>query len=515
MPELQEPGFRHLVLGETRHRLGAGSGFAVLDSPQVRDHLLNVVQACRGWHDPTRALRELSGVLGALRPATAAVEWLEAAVDAVTAAGLLACETQLVVLRSLRSLDPQPSPARVLYLVESVCEAGETHPVRLRDGLAGAVSRLNQVRLGEGTPLLLRFLSRLGATCGGTEAVRVTELVRRATRELGLPDQEPVRPLASSAASGDAGKSRPLVLQITLDDVSSVGSDAEPVYVFEAALYDTAEQPWRLVSKRAGREPLSRSVLERRGGRHLATWAELASAAADAEGLRVEFLLPWSLLGHPAELWPVDEDDYPVGMHFPVVVRSLDRMRSAFWHTAWKGKWRALEAAVDSCSPGTVADLSGWIVHPDGTAPIDAELAGRALHLGGAKGDVRRWLDSRPQTAFLVLSFPYAYHPKRPGMRHQAVKDAVREGVPVMLWRRDHEGSTAELHMLLGELSAAKLPELADHVQRRRRAASEDDRGDLGHHLSLLWDDPGHAAWLAPAPFRAPAAAPMSEGPTA
>ncbi|MGW2248604.1 VMAP-C domain-containing protein [Kitasatospora sp. NPDC001660] len=510
--DLHQPEFRHLVLGELRYRLGPAAPFVVPDSPQARDHLLNLVHACRQWHEPSHALIQLADVLSTLRPGTAAVGWLDAAVDAVAEPGLLAPQAQLVLLRTLRSLDPQPRPARVLHLVESACAPGETHPVRPQDGLPEAVSRLNQARLGDGPPLLLRFLVRLAAACPGPQAVPLTDLVERYARELGLAEDDLAAPTRQDHETTGPAQHHPLVLQITLDDVSPVGSDTEPVYVFEAALYDATEQPWRLISKRAGDEPLPRSALERHGSRHLTTWGDLAAAAANADGLRVEFLLPWSLLGHPAELWPMDEDDYPVGMHFPVVVRSLDRIRSAFWHTAWKNKWRALEATVESCGPGTVADLPGWIVHCDGTAPIDAELTGRTLHLGGTKGDVRRWLDSRPQTAILALSFPYAYHPKRREVGHQAVKDAVREGIPVMIWRRDDTGSPAELHVLLGELAAAQLPALAAHVQRRRRAASEDDRTDLGHHLTLLWDEPGHAAWLAPAPFRAPVSA-SPEGP--
>ncbi|MFD8081924.1 hypothetical protein ACFV4F_09505 [Kitasatospora sp. NPDC059722] len=510
VPDLDQPESRHLLLADLRDRLGPSAPFVVPDGPQARDHLLQLVRACRQWHEPFHALSELGESLRTLRPGTAAVGWLDAAVDAVVKPGLLDPQAQLVLLWTLRSLNPQPRPARVLHLVESACEPGETHPVRPQDGLPEAVSRLNQARLDDRPPLLLRFLVRLAAACPGPEAVLLTDLVKRHAHELGLTERDLAAPARQTREAAGPAQHHPLVLQITLDDVSPVGSDAEPVYEFEAALYSTDEQPWRLISKRAGDEPLPRSALEQHGSRHLTTWGDLAAAAANADGLRVEFLLPWSLLGHPAELWPMDEDGYRVGMHFPVVVRSLDRIRSAFWHTAWKNKWRALEATVESSGPGTVADLPGWIVHPDGTAPIDAELTGRALHLGGTKGDVRRWLDSRPQTAILALSFPYAYHPKRRGIGHQAVKDAVREGIPVMIWRRDDTGSPAEINVLLAELSATQLPALATHVQRRRRAAREDDGSDLGHHLTLLWDEPGHAAWLAPAPFRAPVPVPAS-----
>ncbi|MFJ9607430.1 hypothetical protein ACIRS1_13945 [Kitasatospora sp. NPDC101176] len=513
VPDLHQPDFRHLVLVDLGRRLGLATPFAVPDSALAVDHLMDLVHACRRWHDPLDALTRLADGLRTLRPGTAAVGWLDAAVDAVTEKGLLATDAQLALLRTLRALSPQPRPAEVLRLVEATC-AGRTHPVRPQDGLPEAVSRLNQARLDDAPPPLLGFLAQLAATRPGPEAARLTELVDRHARDLGLTEHEvagPARacrgaPGARAAATGPA-QHHPLVLQIALDDVSPVGPDVEPVYTFEAVLYDTTEQPWRLISKCAGDEPVPQSALRARGSRHLTTWRELAAAAADADGLRVEFLLPWSLLGHPAELWPMDEDDYPVGMHFPVIVRSLDRIRAAFWHTAWRNKWRALEATLESCGPGTVADLPGWFVHCEGAAPIDAEVTGRTLHIGGTKGDVRRWLDSRPQTALLALSFPYAYHPKRRAVPYQAVKDAVREGIPVMIWRRDADGSPTELHALMGELDVDQLSALATHVQRRRRAASEDDRSDLGHHITLLWDEPGHAAWLTPAPFRAPAAA--------
>ncbi|MEV7770262.1 hypothetical protein [Kitasatospora sp. NPDC086791] len=509
VPDLDDPEFRRTVLRDLGRRLGPGTAFAVPYSPQTADHLLNLVHACRSWHEPHSALAELAASLRTLRPGTSAVDWLGAAVESVTESGLLSPELQLAVLRTVRALSPPPTSVEVQRLVESMCTDGETHPVRARDSLPEAVSRLHRARQIDGPPLLLRFLLRLAVDRPGPEGDRLADLVKKIARERNLTEAELTATVRQPATTRPA-EDHPLVLQITLDDVSPVGSDTEPVYAFEAVLFDTSEQPWKLLAKQAGNEPVSQSDLLRHGSHHLTSWTELASAAAHAEGLRVEFLLPWSLLGHPAELWPMDEDDYPVGMHFPVVVRSLDRIRSAFWHTAWKNKWRALEAAMEGSGPGTVADLPGWFVLTDGAAPIEAEVSARTLHIGSGKGDVRRWLDSRPHTAILALSFPYAYHPKKRAAPYQAVKDAVREGIPVMIWRRD-TGSPTELHALLGELATAQLPALAAHVQRRRRAAREDDQSDLGRHLTLLWDEPGHAAWLAPAPFRAPAAIPARQ----
>ncbi|MFE2723089.1 hypothetical protein [Kitasatospora sp. NPDC059327] len=535
IPGMGDPAFRARTLDELGHRLALPGPFAVPYSALATDHLQDLVRGCRRWHDPARALVQLADVLRFQREGTAAVGWLTAFVEALTAPGLLAPGPQLAVLGVLRTLRPAPAPALVHRLVEAACAPGETHPVRSRDGLPEAATRLNQARLDharfdgprfdgprtdEGPagpppdppggrpapPLLLRFLARLAEESTGPEAAALTDLVKQQAHELGVATAGLAGPATAAPAhdGGPAGPWHPLVLQIVLDDVSPVGSDAEPVYSFEALLYDTTEQPWRLLSKQASTDRIAQSALRNSGSRHLTTWRELAAAAADAEGLRVEFLLPWSLLSHPVELWPMDEDDYPVGMHFPVVVRSLDRIRSPLWHPAWKNKWRALEATMDSGAPGTVADLPGWFAFAEDRTPIDAETTGRTLRLGSRPGDVRRWLDERPRTAILALSFPYAYHPKQRAASYRAVKDALREGIPVMVWRRD-TGSAIELHELLGELTAARLPGLAAHVHRRRRAAAEDDPADLGHHLTLLWDEPGQAAWMAPTPFRAPA----------
>ncbi|MEU1420622.1 hypothetical protein [Kitasatospora sp. NPDC005751] len=540
VPGIGDPAFRERTLDELGHRLSPPGAFAVPFSALVTDHLQEVVRGCRRWHDPAQALVHLADVLRFQRGGTAAVGWLTATVEAITAPGLLAPATQLAVLRVLRTLRPTPGPAVVQRLVEAACTPGETHPVRSRDGLPEAVTRLNQARLDQTRlqqphlpqahlnqarpdwpsgpaapeppgdrqppPLLLRFLAGLAEETTGPESAALADLVKQQAHDLGIAEADLARSAQATAAHGDgpAEQHHPLVLQIVLDDVSPIGSDAEPVYSFEALLYDTAQQPWRLVSKHASDDRIPQSALRGSGSRHLTTWRELAAAAANAEGLRVEFLLPWSLLSHPAELWPMDEDDYPVGMHFPVVVRSLDRIRSTLWHPAWKSKWRALEATMDGDPLGTVADLPGWLAFAEDLAPLDAEAAGRTLRLGSRPGDVRRWLDERPQTAILALSFPYAYHPKQRAASYRAVKDALREGIPVMVWRRD-AGSSIELHELLGELTTGRLTGLAAHVHRRRRAAAEDDPADLGHHLTLLWDEPGQAAWLAPSPFSAPA----------
>lgn len=504
--DMADPDFRKRLVREVGIELRLPGPLPVPDNSMMADHVNDIVSACGQHDDPAGALRALVQVLEFLRPHTAAFSWLNCCVSGVLEQGVVSPAQTLELWNLLRDFDPLPDVVTVQRLVYSCCSPTEFTPVREGDGLADALRRLNLARVGPGTtPLMLRFLDALADHHGGAQGAALSALVRDNRRELGL---------VPSASRGNGSVRSPLegqsmVLQILLEEGSAEGLADDRCYTWEALLFEASGQEWDLVTKYATTDPVTLEDLRRHRGSPLSMWRDLAAASACAEDFRVEFLLPWSLLDHAAELWPIDEEQYPLGLHCPVVLRSLDRLKTPQWHRAWRTKWRSLQHTVDSAEPVAASDLLGWFAPPRARTPLDAEIAGQTLRVGGSGGQVRKWLDHRSTIAGLALAVPYTYRAGLQDLVHLAVKEAVREGIPVIIWRRDG-GSVEELQSFVRELPARRLPELAGHVYRRRRAADEYDAGDMGNHISLLWDDPNTGGWSMGEALRAPVRGPDS-----
>src|SRR5262249_23288303 len=62
----------------------------------------------------------------------------------------------------------------------------------------------------------------------------------------------------------------------------------------------------------------------------------------------IELLLPTDMLHEAVEWWHTELDaptPTPLCLDYPVVVRSLDRMRAAYRHRVWTSGWRAMGRA--------------------------------------------------------------------------------------------------------------------------------------------------------------------------
>jgi hypothetical protein len=100
---------------------------------------------------------------------------------------------------------------------------------------------------------------------------------------------------------------------------------------------------------------------------------------------------------------------------------------------------------------------------------------------------VIEWLTRRPELACLGLAVPYD---RLTADLRDAVHDALRnEGVPVMLWRRDH-GGRQELVTALRTHAPARLSDLPETVHRCRKHGRIAGADDVRNNITLLWDDP-------------------------
>lgn len=206
--------------------------------------------------------------------------------------------------------------------------------------------------------------------------------------------------------------------------------------------------------------------------------------AADAESIRLEFLLPRELLNLPVDQWPASSDEevpQPLGLRYQVVVRSLERMHTKKWHRMWHRRWQSLSRQ----QPQELDESALWA---DSAEP--AKLRGLTATLA-----------LQDERSLLVLR-----HPPAPssGLRGDAITLGLRAGVPLMVWHRDKrftEGFENAVHELLR--SDRDLRESA-RILRGQAFSADDPDLHVGSHLTLLWDDPTRLVLPIDPPFSTP-----------
>ncbi len=188
--------------------------------------------------------------------------------------------------------------------------------------------------------------------------------------------------------------------------------------------------------------------------------------------IRVEVVLAGELLNLDIDQWPWEAASpipAPVGCHFPVVIRSLERMRSGQWHRAWHTRWTTLITQLRS--HGAIAAQSG--LH----GKAGDEQALRALTAD---------FEKNPELVSLTLSAP----PRPDMVGRDEIAVGLRAGVPIMVWHREDCGSE-DFVSIVQELLHGDGPDtLLERARRVRATAHAADSGHVGHHLALLWDDP-------------------------
>ncbi|MGW2395666.1 VMAP-C domain-containing protein [Kitasatospora sp. NPDC001664] len=426
----------------------------VEESNQARAHVRTIVATLRRHRDPGAALEALCRALRDHAPDDGALAWLELTVLGLTRECGLPTETLLRFVRLLRALAAQPAPERLRrHLPEGV--SGLT--LLPADATLPEVVRRLMDRRGTADPgPVLHFLDAL-TTDPALQSDPQVDSLRTLLVQVGGSGR--------SAASRGAHR---LIVQIRLDPETPEHID-NCRYLLRASYY---RQPltggrFRRIDTLGASTSLAKDELIAEGSARLAGWASLVAEMRSAVGsqVRIEFLLPASLLGHSAELWSPSRNGQRLGHHYPVVVRSLDRYADPWLDPVpWRDRWQHLFAeSIDQ----DVLDRIEW----PSLLPEQA-------------ADLPKWLAGRPTLACMGLNTPY--EELDPRVR-RAVDNAIFiDGVPVMLWRRI-AGDPKELVSALRErcpISLAQLPELV-HQHRK------DTREAVGQEgITLLWDDP-------------------------
>jgi hypothetical protein len=185
--------------------------------------------------------------------------------------------------------------------------------------------------------------------------------------------------------------------------------------------------------------------------------------------VEVELLLPTELLHKAVEWWHIELEapaPTPLCLDYPVVVRSLDRMRAAYRHRVWANRWRAM-----------------WR-HPPGH-----RLYWGRVHAGDV--DLDQWnarLRDNQDLTTVVLSTSSQHE-----VGHDELQSALNAGIPVILWDRRIPLEPDATHLLARIVQGAPA-ELPHRIRALRAEAARlppaERQRHPGRHLALLWDDP-------------------------
>lgn len=328
-------------------------------------------------------------------------------------------------------------------------------------GVREVVAHLEEAPLDlDGVPPLLTFVDDLAGYAKGATATALEEWTIRVAERFGL-DRERLRrrppgPRGLPPGRGGAPRKRDAYLVI---ECRPDGADLDR-FLVTAWLQFTGEPGMML---RCDEEP---QPLDRLPAMVESLLVEDHRVAGrENPDLTIEFVLPRELANRPFDQFMISVADLPrrLGIEYPVVLRSLDRLRHRALHHNWRRKWERLRE-----------DPSGATVHWIGEP---GEYDGERLFT----------LLSDRSAAGLAMAFP----PRagEPGGIDE-LWVGLQAGAPVVLWCRDGRGPdrfARDARDLLDD-DLMSLPRRVRDL-RREAVLSEAPAEHLGLHLALIFDD--------------------------
>ncbi|MEU5553897.1 MULTISPECIES: hypothetical protein [unclassified Micromonospora] len=196
-------------------------------------------------------------------------------------------------------------------------------------------------------------------------------------------------------------------------------------------------------------------------------WADRPAEVA------VELVLPIELLNEDVPWWRKERasqylDQKVLAMDYPVVVRSLDRLRTTSWRRAWLLRWDRLQAEPwNSGLYRSAPDGPGYLTRMEADLNSDQSLATVVL--------------SAPPTTDAEATV-------------KEIMTALRAGLPVVVWHRTAPTDTDfwdEIRSMTARAGVVRLPELAKRSRLSAlQAPPPEQERHHGRHLVVLWDDP-------------------------
>ncbi|WP_380281729.1 hypothetical protein [Kitasatospora purpeofusca] len=464
--QMSEQPFRKRVVALVGQSAAApGIGADIVENGQPRAHVWELVDAVVACADPWGALDALQEALRTLAPNDGALPWLELTGLAVGRGDDPPAGELIPLIAELRTLPMLPGLGR--HVPENT---GALRTPAPEETLPAILRRLLDRRSSDILGPLTAFLHALGADPDVIRCATLPELgadpdaalpvLRRFLDTFGVP--APV-----TAANGPPER---LIVQIRLDEESPEHT-GDSRYRLHVSYYrqPLAGGPFRRAGSHSDTRSFTKSELLTTGSARLYVWKELKQAIFRSAGpVRIEFLLPRSILGYAAELWSAGPTGRPLGQHHPVVVRQLERYTDLFPDLqVWRDRWEHI--GVRGTDPAEVLGRIGW-------PSLDP------AHVA----DLPRWLDADRNVACMGLDIPYDQ--LAPEVQYAVDNAMYFSGMPVLIWRRV-AGDAGPLVEALREHRPTRLAELPDTVHRYRRKI-QGQVADPEHTVTLLWDDP-------------------------
>ncbi|MBL7258263.1 VMAP-C domain-containing protein [Paractinoplanes lichenicola] len=326
-------------------------------------------------------------------------------------------------------------------------------------------AHLAAIPAGDG-PTWLPFLQRLTTEVQLNARDRLRDVVQNLSVVWGVVDTVAEPPTATTTRGGTAY----LVIQFEKHGVEDDAFIMSHWYQWASPSW----QPIRGEDRRVRRDELETAVDE--------VVLETERRWADRDGpVAIEFVLPSQLLNEPVDRWSKEIQTRPrrLAIHYPLVIRSLERIRAEEWHRGWRGRWRTVREAT----------VREGLIHCASGDDSDVQLE-VALERGDA-------------AVVLVLSEP----PLPDSAGEQQLLVGLQEGLPAIVWFRDAgsqhedlESQREEPREVVSEMvsacldspeGVAKLPESVAELRRRAWRGDPSASTDrMGHRIVILWDDP-------------------------
>jgi hypothetical protein len=420
------------------------------ENPVGRLHIIEIVRAC--VRQPA-ALWALSRALETMAPRDVLVARARRLIELATVVDLTSAESRRVVHGLLAGVDTGGKAGDVRrwwYLAAGPWAPVPATPVAT---LVAAFDQLASVNARPGgLPPALAFVEYVAAEAGPAGR-RLREWAESEAARIGVVDQLwAVREEASAGPEPDHGPPC-LVVQLSPDGIS-------PDYVLSHWIQHRAG-PWEPERGQDQLVPLARvgSTVDLLVDRAEVLWKSQRGPVF------VEFVLPIDLLNRALEWEPRHLQiprPIPLCLQYPVVLRSLERMRAQAWHRVWHNRWAAMAEA-------------GQVRLHHGATDRDVGLDGWTSALLSDEGVASVALRTAPDA----------------GMGRDELSLALTFGIPVMFW--DRRGEPADdLGAAITTLVEGDPASLPQRVMRLRHEAmaNSDLNSHIGRHLAVLWDDP-------------------------
>ncbi|MEV5970902.1 hypothetical protein [Streptomyces sp. NPDC051921] len=453
---LDAPGGRDLLISMLTERLPELGN--VQRHGRTRLEVLEIVRAC--LREP-RGLRELLDTLNVYDPGSTPVLRIR---ELVTTAPPL-----LEVLPEAAARDVRALLAQVRHLDAHgtlYAAAGDvTLPPRPVSTLGEAFDFLSRVNARpDGLLPVMVLVEHVATALDGSDAHRQTATGLREwnnAQAAGLSLTTQLKALRADVARGPAAQPAPACLVVQL-----CRHGMDPDRYLLSHWRQIRPGPWRpergedrLVSLRE-----VGSVVEQLVDQAEQDWAGRPGRPV------MEFVLPVHLLNHPMEWLPVASDS-PVStalcLSYPVVLRSLERMRKPQLHRRWHNRWQQL------------LDSSDTVCHWD--------TAGSRGH------DPSQWASTLATDERLVSVALNAPPLPDSGGSRASLESALFAGVPMAVWDR-RPAAPADFRKRARKLLKGRAIELPQRVQQLRHeaatAAAAQRDVHVGRHVAVLFDDP-------------------------